>query len=94
MGGVAIGATRDLFGEAEMIVFPVITIHIGADGNIEDIIACHHLFIGVTREAYLGMEVSIFKGVGIPKGLDFVEVVTVVAGGRISIPGHDRPAVD
>jgi len=94
MGGVAVCATRDLFREAETVVLAVIAVHVGLDSHCEDLVASHHLFVGMAFQAYFRMEFPVLMGLGVTQRLDFMEVMAVVACRGILDAGCNRLAVD
>jgi hypothetical protein len=59
---MAISTTGGLLREAEAIVLAVITVEISLDGDIRDAITFHHLVIGMTLQADLGMKFPVFMG--------------------------------
>ncbi len=56
MGGVAIGASRDLFREAETVVLAMVAFQVGLDRHRHDVVAFHHLFVGMAFHADFRME--------------------------------------
>ena len=94
MGGVAVGAAGDLFREAETIVLAVVAVQVGLDRDGKDIVALHHLFVGMAFHADFGVEFAVLVGFRVTERLDCMEVMAVVAGGRILVAGRYRLAVD
>ena len=86
---MTVGATRNLFGRAETVVFPVVTFHVGFDCHVEDFVALHHLYIAVALQADFGVELTVGVIVRTTHRFYFVQIVAVVAGCRISISCSD-----
>jgi hypothetical protein len=94
MSRMAIGAPGDLFRIAEPIIFPMITIHIGLGGHVEDIVSLHHLLVAVASHADFGMEYAVGAEFRVVHRLDVMEIMTIVAGGGILISRRYRLSVD
>ena len=91
---MAIGTACDLFREAEAVVLAVVALHVGLDGDVEDVVALHHLFIAMAFQADLGVEVTVGIAFGVTQGFYLVQAMAVVAGGRVLVAGRHRLAVD
>ena len=91
---MAAGLEKDLFRIAEPIIFPMITVHIGFGGHVEDIVSFHHLLIAVAFQADLSMKYPVGAEFRIVHRLDVMEIMTIVAGGRILISCCHRLSVD
>ena len=94
MGRMTIGTTGDLFRITEPIVFPMITIHISAGSDVEDIVAFHHLFIAVAFQADFGMKYPIRMELRVIHWFDVMEIMAIVAGGGILIACSDGCTMD
>jgi hypothetical protein len=92
MSRMTIGTTGDLLRIAKPIVFTVIAVHIGASCHIEHVVALHHLLIAMTFQADLRMEDPVCMEFWVIHGLDVMEIMAIVTGGRILIAGrHGYP---
>ena len=94
MSGMAIGATGDFIRITKAIVFTMVTFHVRLDCNVGDVIPCHHLLVTVALHADLGVEFTDIMRLPVPHCLNVMQVVAIMAGGRIlNTPGH-RLAMD
>jgi len=89
VGGVAVGASRGPLGRAKAVVLPVIALHVGLYGHFEDLVALHHLGVAMTLQADLGVKLAVGMVARGTQGFYVVQVVTVVAGRRITISRGD-----
>lgn len=83
MGGVAVGAAGYLFRKSETEILAMITLEIGADRHVGDLVPGHHLFVTMTLQADLCVKLLLATAVGVAQRLDIMQPMTVVAGGRI-----------
>jgi hypothetical protein len=60
---------------------------------MRDAVALHHRVIGMTLQADLGVKLSTIPGIFFPYRFDLMEIMAVIAGRGIGIPGQNRFAV-
>ena len=91
---MAIGAPGDLFRITEPVILPVIAVHVGLGGHVEDIVSLHHLLVAVASQADFGMEYPVGAEFRVIHRLDVMEIMAIVAGGGILIACRYRLSVD
>lgn len=94
MGSVTVGTACNLFRESETVVLAVVAVHVGLHGDIEDVVASHHLLVAMALHADLGVEFPYLMRFSVTYRLYFMEVMAVVAGGGVLIAGGDCFAVN
>jgi len=87
VGGMTIGTSGHLFRIAKAIVFAMIALHVGVNGGIGHTVALHHLPVGMTLEAHLGMKGSRGRMAWLLNFFDGMEIMAVETGSRIHIAG-------
>lgn len=89
MGCMAIGTTGDFFRKTEPVVLAMVTLHVGFDCDIENLVFCHQIFVAMALQADLGVEFPVCVAFRASERLNVMQIMAIVAGSGIHVSARN-----